>query len=51
VAGAGELAEWARAQLPPYMVPACFHRLDSLPVTDNGKTDRRGLAALARAGR
>ena len=34
-------------KLPAYMVPAAFHWRESLPLTDNGKTNRNALAALA----
>jgi amino acid adenylation domain-containing protein len=35
------------ASLPAYMVPSVFHWRESLPLTANGKTDRRTLTALA----
>ncbi|MFP5068170.1 amino acid adenylation domain-containing protein [Pseudonocardia nantongensis] len=50
-AGDGPAAETVRAELagslPAYMVPSAVHRLDPLPVTPNGKIDRRALAVLA----
>ncbi|MBT2396357.1 amino acid adenylation domain-containing protein [Streptomyces sp. ISL-100] len=44
---AGVLLNRLRESLPAYMVPSAVHRRESLPVTANGKTDRKTLTALA----
>ncbi|HEX3556709.1 MAG TPA: amino acid adenylation domain-containing protein [Thermoanaerobaculia bacterium] len=41
-----ELRGFAGESLPDYMLPAAIVVLDSLPLTTNGKIDRRALAAL-----
>jgi len=44
---AGALRARLGESLPAYMVPGTFHWRRSLPLTDNGKTNRKALTALA----
>ncbi|WP_406221063.1 non-ribosomal peptide synthetase [Streptomyces canus] len=45
--GADAVRARLAASLPAYMVPAVVHWREHLPLTANGKTDRRTLTALA----
>jgi len=42
-AGPDELRDFLRQHLPAYMIPAAWVKLEALPLTANGKVDRRAL--------
>jgi amino acid adenylation domain-containing protein len=45
--GWGELREWMKERVPEYMVPGGWVEVLEMPLTANGKVDRRALAAAA----
>ncbi|WP_327121742.1 amino acid adenylation domain-containing protein [Streptomyces sp. NBC_01341] len=48
-AGPAAVRDRLSEALPAYMVPSAFHRLETVPLTANGKVDRRELSARAAA--
>ncbi|OUM58757.1 hypothetical protein PIROE2DRAFT_15885, partial [Piromyces sp. E2] len=38
-----EIREFLKSKLPTYMIPSYYKRIDNLPITRNGKLDRKAL--------
>jgi amino acid adenylation domain-containing protein/non-ribosomal peptide synthase protein (TIGR01720 family) len=49
-AGAAELQSFLKENLPDYMTPSAIVKLEALPLTANGKVDRKALPAPEAAG-
>ncbi|NRV14639.1 amino acid adenylation domain-containing protein [Clostridium beijerinckii] len=43
-----EVRQYLLADLPSYMVPSYFMQIDSMPLTQNGKIDRKGLPEFSK---
>lgn len=46
-ADANQLQAFLRQKLPDYMIPSAFVIIESIPMTPNGKVDRKALPALS----
>ena len=45
-----QFIEKLKIVLPAYMIPRSIYQLDSLPLTKNGKTDRKAMLQAAKDG-
>lgn len=41
-----EIKDYLLKKLPEYMIPSCFIQLETIPLTSNGKIDRKALAEI-----
>ncbi|UFJ41460.1 amino acid adenylation domain-containing protein [Brevibacillus humidisoli] len=45
----GELRRYLQDRLPAFMVPSAIYLLEAMPITENGKVDRKALLAITHA--